>query len=125
MKAAKPNDDAMSARHAVLEGAAVAGMLDYMFREQNATTRDLPDLEPIIRAAIGGEIEKNPLMAKAPPYIRDSMLFPYLAGASFAQHVLKNGEGWNDLNAVFSKPPDSTRFRWRWSQAMRIWSSCC
>ncbi len=107
--AVKPNDDAMSARHAVLEGAGVAGMLDYMLREQKLSTRDLPDLEPLIRAQMGGEMEKNPLMAKAPPYIRDSLLFPYLAGTFFVQHLLKQGQGWSDFNRVFQRPPDSTR----------------
>jgi hypothetical protein len=109
LKAARPNDDAMSARHAVLEGAAIAGMLDYALREQNLSTRDLPNLEALIRAQMIGELEKNSRMARAPAFVRDSLLFPYLAGTTFSQQVLKAGQGWSDFSRVFERPPDSTR----------------
>lgn len=108
VKAARPNDDAMSARHAVLEGSAFAGMMDWSFRNQNVTTRDLPSLEPLIRSQMVSEFDKNSQMGKAPLFIRDSLLFPYLAGTNFAQSLLKNGQGWTDFYAVFQKPPGST-----------------
>jgi hypothetical protein len=47
VKAARPNDDAELARESVLEGSAMAGMLDYMMREKGLKLRDLPDLNAV------------------------------------------------------------------------------
>jgi len=104
--AAKPNDDAELARDAVLEGAAVAAMIDYMLRDQNKSVRDLPTLDP---ALVMGDAASSPLLSKAPMVIRDELLFPYLAGMSFTQAVLKATNGWPDFGRVFANPPASTQ----------------
>ncbi len=107
--AAKPNDDAEIARHAVLEGAAIVGMLDYMLREQNIRAENLPDLQPLIRASMLSEMEKNPELQRSPGYIRDSLLFPYLEGTSFAQRILHERGSWEEFHKIFSYPPSSTQ----------------
>jgi hypothetical protein len=104
--AAKPNDDAELARDSVLEGAAVAAMLDYMLRDQGKGVRDLPAIDPSL---VLGDAADSPLLAKAPPVIRDELLFPYVAGMSFAQAVLKATIGWPDFGRVFANPPASTQ----------------
>ncbi|MBI1749610.1 MAG: hypothetical protein HY234_14345 [Acidobacteria bacterium] len=108
-EAARPNDDAELARHSVLEGAAIAGMLEYLLREQKLTVNDMPDLEQLIRAQMVGETNKQSQLARAPAYIRDSLLFPYLAGVTFTQRLLRAGGGWEQFHKVFEKPPASTR----------------
>jgi len=85
-KAARPNDDGELARDAVIEGSALAAMLDYSFREQNTSVRDLPDVAQLIRAQAVGEMQKDPQLAKAPPFIQDLLLFPYLSGTTFHRH---------------------------------------
>ncbi|MBI3406083.1 MAG: hypothetical protein HY046_11575 [Acidobacteria bacterium] len=107
--AAKPNDDAQMARDSVLEGAALAGMYDYLLREQNRSVRDMPDMEKMIRMAMLSEYAGNSLFAQAPMFIRESLLFPYLSGMVFTQRVLKSGTGWKDFNKVFANPPASTQ----------------
>lgn len=107
--AAKPNDDAELARHSVLEGAAIVGMLDFMLREQKMRAKDLPDLQPFIRAGMLSELEKNPELKRAPGYIRDTLLFPYLEGTSFAQRVLRERGSWEEFHKVFSSAPSSTQ----------------
>ncbi|MBI3406433.1 MAG: hypothetical protein HY046_13345 [Acidobacteria bacterium] len=107
-EAARPNDDAELARHSVLEGAAIVGMLDYMLRAQKLSVRDLPDIEQFIRAQMMGEAEKDSQLGKAPAYIRDSLMFPYLAGTAFSQRLLRNGGSWEKFHEVFAKPPVST-----------------
>ena len=107
-EAARPNDDGELARHSVLEGAAIVGMLEYMLRAQNLSVRDLPDIEQFIRAQMVGEMDKNSQLAKSPPYIRDSLLFPYLAGTAFSQRLLKAGGSWEKFYEIFAKPPAST-----------------
>ncbi|HEV8383506.1 MAG TPA: hypothetical protein VGQ11_01450 [Candidatus Acidoferrales bacterium] len=107
-EAARPNDDAELARHSVLEGSAFAGMLEYMLREQKMSVKDLPDLQQFIRSQMMGELDKQTQMGKAPAYIRDSLLFPYFAGTSFTQKLLRAGGSWEKFYEIFTKPPAST-----------------
>jgi hypothetical protein len=109
IKAARPNDDAELAREAVSEGSALAAMVDYTLREQQVSVRDLPDVSLLIRSGAVEEMDKDPNLAKAPGYIRDELLFPYLAGTSFSQQFLKAHDGWGDLNLLFKNPPVSTQ----------------
>ncbi len=107
--AAKPNDDAGLARSAVIEGAATVAMFDYLMRGQQHSARDLPNLGPLMRAQMGAEMANTPQMVKAPPFLRDVLLFPYIAGAVFAQEVLKAGPSWKEFTRVFEEPPLSTQ----------------
>jgi len=104
--AAKPNDDAVAARQAVLEGAAVAAMLDYGLRGSGMSVRGMRGLDP---AQLLGGSDASSELAKAPPFLRDSLLFPYTAGTVFTQRVLQAGAGWADFNRVFENPPASTQ----------------
>ena len=108
-KAARPNDDAELARDAVIEGSALAAMLDYAFREQKVSVRDLPDVTVLIRSQALSEMTKDPQLAKAPPFIHDELLFPYLGGTVFTQQFLKANAGWGDFKKVFANPPASTQ----------------
>jgi len=109
IKAARPNDDSEMARNAVSEGTALVAMVDYALRDQHLGVRDLGDVTMLIRAGAIQEMDKDPHLSKAPLVIRDSLLFPYLAGASFSQQFLKAHTGWSDLHLVFERPPVSTQ----------------
>lgn len=106
LEAAKPNDDAELARGAVLEGSALAAMVDYLLRGQSKSLRDLGELDV---SKIMGEVDKSPLLAQAPRYLRDVLLFPYVAGTNFTQRILRVSAGWADFHKVFEKPPVSTQ----------------
>ncbi|MGH9691208.1 MAG: hypothetical protein ACRD4C_09065 [Candidatus Acidiferrales bacterium] len=109
IKAARPNDDAELARESVSEGSALAAMLDYSLLAQKIGIRDLPDVTLLIRSTAVDEMSKDPNLQKAPPYIRDDLLFPYLSGTTFVQQFLKAHSGWADLNILFANPPVSTQ----------------
>jgi len=109
IKAARPNDDAELARDAVSEGSAMAAMVDYEMLDQKVSVRDVPDVTLLIRAGALSEMDKDPNLAKAPLYIRDELLFPYLAGTGFTQEFLKAHSGWQDLHLIFQNPPVSTQ----------------
>jgi hypothetical protein len=109
IKAARPNDDAELARDSVSEGSAMAAMVDYSLRDQQMSVRDLPDVTTLIRSGAVAEMDKDPKLSKAPIFIRDELLFPYLAGTSFTQQFLKAHSGWSDLKLVFANPPVSTQ----------------
>lgn len=109
IKSARPNDDAELARDSVSEGSAMAAMLDYSLMDEKLSVRDLPDVTEVIRKGSVAEMEKDPLLSKAPLVIRDELLFPYLAGTTFTQAFLKANTGWKDLKKVFDNPPASTQ----------------
>jgi hypothetical protein len=105
VKAARPNDDAEMARESVLEGSAMAAMLDYMLQEKGLKLLDLPDIDP---AVFVGDLSATPLLKKAPPFIKDSLMFPYFSGLTFSMMVLKS-DGWHGFSSVFARPPVSTQ----------------
>jgi hypothetical protein len=105
VKAARPNDDAEMAREAVLEGSAMAAMLEYMLKEKGLKLRDLPDIDPSIFV---GDLAETPMLKKAPPFIKDSLMFPYFSGLTFSLAVLKT-DGWKGFAGVFARPPASTQ----------------
>ena len=109
IKAARPNDDAELARDSVSEGTAIAAMIDYTVRDSNLSVRTLPDISMLIRSGAISNMNSDPLLSKAPAVIRDSLLFPYLAGAGFSQQFLKARAGWADLKLLFQSPPVSTQ----------------
>jgi hypothetical protein len=104
-RAAKPNDDAELARESVLEGSAMAGMLEYLLRDKGLKLRDLPDIDP---SAFVGDLSDTPMLKKAPQFIKDSLMFPYFDGLRFSLTVLRNG-GWSGFDAIFAKPPANTQ----------------
>jgi len=104
-EAAKPNDDAELARDAVIEGSAMAAMLDYELGGKGSI-RDLGDFDP---AMLLGDLDSSPELAKAPKILQDELLFPYLSGITFTQQVLKAKNGWPGFYVVFAKPPLSTQ----------------
>lgn len=104
-KAARPNDDAELAREAVLEGSAMAAMIDYQLKGTGHSIADLPPIDP---SAFAGDMSKSPKLEEAPQFLKDSMIFPYFAGLTFSAGILKPS-GWSGLSSVFTKPPISTQ----------------
>lgn len=105
LKAARPNDDAELAREAFLEGSAMAAMVDYLLRGTGKSVNDMPEFDPSL---FTGDIGDSPSMKKAPPFIKDTLVFPYFGGMTFTAAALKP-EGWPAINRVFKNPPISTQ----------------
>jgi hypothetical protein len=104
--AAKPDDDAELARDAVIEGSAIAAMIDYGLRDLGANIRTAMDIDPTL---LMGDPNSSPELANAPKVIQDELMFPYLAGTTFTQQVLKASNGWPDFHRIFENPPASTQ----------------
>ena len=105
VKAARPNEDAQLARDAVLEGSAMAAMVDYLMLGTGRSLKDVPDFDP---GMLIGDLGSTPTLQKAPPFLKDVLIFPYLGGLTFSAAVMKN-TGWAALPGVFEKPPVSTQ----------------
>jgi hypothetical protein len=104
-RAARPNEDAELARDAVLEGSAMAAMVDYLMLGTGRSLKDLPEFDP---SMLLGELESTPTLKSAPPFLRDALIFPYISGLNFSAAILRNS-GWPMLSGVFEKPPVSTQ----------------
>jgi hypothetical protein len=105
VRAARPNEDAELARDAVLEGSAMAAMVDYLMLSTGRSLKDLPDFDP---GMLIGDLGSTPTLQKAPPFLKDTLIFPYIGGLTFSAAVLRN-TGWTALPGVFEKPPVSTQ----------------
>ncbi len=105
VKAARPNEDAELARDAVLEGSAMAAMVDYLMLGTGRSLKDLPDFDP---GMLIGDLGSTPTLQKAPPFLKDALIFPYISGLNFSAAFMRN-TGWSALSGVFEKPPVSTQ----------------
>jgi hypothetical protein len=103
---ARGDDDATSARQAVVEGYATASMLQEMVKPASLAT--LPSLAPLMNMAIQQPMTQFPAYSSAPFFFRYSALFPYSEGIGFMQAGLVNG-GWKRLNELFVNPPTTTK----------------
>jgi hypothetical protein len=105
LKAARPNDDAELAREAFLEGSATAAMVDYLLQGTGKSLNNMPEFDPSL---LTGDLGSSPSLQKAPPFIKDTLIFPYFAGMTFTAAALKPA-GWQSLGKIFSNPPVSTQ----------------
>jgi hypothetical protein len=104
-RAARPNEDAELARDALLEGSAMAAMVDYLMLGTGRSMKDLPDFDP---SMLIGDLGSTPTLQAAPPFLKDALIFPYIGGLTFSAAILRN-TGWSALPGVFEKPPVSTQ----------------
>src|SRR6201982_2842611 len=80
-RAARPNEDAELARDAVLEGSAMAAMVDYLMLGTGRSLKDVPDFDP---GMLIGDLSSTPTLQKAPPFLKDALIFPYISGLNFS-----------------------------------------
>ena len=91
-------EDAVTAYAALIEGTATAVMTEYARRHLTGRA-SLGELASSLTGAAGG--------VDLPPYIEESLIFPYLEGSQFVSKLYDLG-GWTLVNAAFKRPPVST-----------------
>jgi hypothetical protein len=98
--------DRAGADVALLEGTATVAMVDYLVVEQSGG-RELP---AGVRRQVLDELQgiAVPASSGLPPYVRESLVFPYAAGARFVDHI-QSRDGWAAVDRAFEEdPPVST-----------------
>ena len=97
---AADQSDRQLAHLALVEGDAVSVQSTWM--TTNLTPQQLGEL-------LGASLDPKALEAlqKAPPFVRETALFPYEAGLGFAAQLLAGG-GYAGVDAAFADPPAST-----------------
>ena len=95
----KNNDDLALAASALVEGDATMAMSDFMLHDISLKS---------LRENLAGMFTQNmEQIAKAPRYLRELLIFPYLRGQEFCAAVHARG-GFAALNEVYNNPPASS-----------------
>lgn len=101
------NQDEQMARAAVVEGAGVLAMMEYIIASTGMKRAAFPNLDDFVSTATAAEINKFPVYTAAPLYLRESLLFPYTAGMRYVRwRVDKEGKG--GYASALKNPPRST-----------------
>ncbi len=95
----KNNDDRAEASSALVEGEATIVMSEYMLK--NMSLRALKDN---LVTTFGQNMEQ---LQKAPRFLRETLVFPYLRGQEFCS-VLIDGGGYAAISKAFANPPQSS-----------------
>ena len=105
MKEGNPDDDASTARQAVMEGQATWLSWAYLFWSRNGRG-EIPEnrLDELANSA-GAD---GPVYSSAPLYIRESLVFPYNRGIVFQDAVFRK-LGRKAFDEVFDRTPVSTQ----------------
>src|SRR5207247_7048617 len=97
--------DQLLARQALVEGEAVALMLELLLKAQGAELSLLPDLGPVRSVVAAASV--GPAIDSAPKFLRDLLIFPYVDGLNFVFQFRKR-QPWSALTALYRDPPRST-----------------
>ncbi len=95
----KDNDDKVAATQALIEGDATLVMSLYALEEFSG--KNIGEMASMMFAQ---PIQK---LLRAPRYLRESLVFPYLGGQEFVTRLHERG-GFEAINAAFRQPPTST-----------------
>jgi hypothetical protein len=95
----KGDSDAELAAHALIEGDATLAMTLYMAKH--------PLVALAFIKSLGSQENSSEQFKQAPRALRESLLFPYEAGSSWATQVYRRG-GWEMVSEAFTKLPQSS-----------------
>lgn len=104
--------DAVLAHAGLLEGDATVVMLNYQQQSMGAnidiSTNSV--MVNMVAASLPMQMANPqfPVMASAPDYLKQSLIFPYQQGFLFVAALRQGGLSWADIRKVYDDPPAST-----------------
>jgi hypothetical protein len=81
------NDDKALAHAALFEGDATVVMLNHVLEPVKRNFSQLPDLAPAMGALLASMQSQFSIFKSAPPFLQETLFFPYGNGASFLQKM--------------------------------------
>lgn len=103
-----PDDDASTAREAVMEGQATWLTWAYVARRNGGKAEVSQEMiEKLTDNSSAGGTD-FPVFSKEPLYLRESLVFPYDEGMKFQDAVYKK-LGQKSFDEIFNRPPRSTQ----------------
>lgn len=104
-------DEDDTAREAVLEGQAMAVFVDYSLAPIHRSLRNSPTMVQHLLETMfaSGDTQDDPVMARAPLLLQESLLFPYKDGLKFEAALIQDSKTAAGAFAdVLDRPPDSS-----------------
>lgn len=102
------NDEAGEAREAVVEGQAMAVLVDYMLIPTGQSLLTAPQVADALTEGMLEGTSDSPQFQKAPIFLREELTFPYRYGLDFEAALLKIGKQ-QAFAGTFANPPHTTR----------------
>lgn len=104
----KDNGDLQLARSSLVEGDATAVMLEFQAQAMGVPPDQLGELiAQMGKQLVSGSFGQTPLFDKAPAFVKETLMFPYLSGLLFVESIRKSSP-WAKVDDVFKNPPEST-----------------
>jgi hypothetical protein len=103
-----PDDDASTAREAVMEGQATWLTWAYVSRRNGGKAEVSKETIEKLTDNSGGGGADFPVFSKEPLYLRESLVFPYDEGMKF-QDAVYHQLGRKSFDEIFNRPPRSTQ----------------
>jgi hypothetical protein len=105
-KPVKDDGDAQLARQALVEGDALAVMIEFMYREDGVKTDPWAD-DSIVDGMAQGGGGNFPKFDAAPLVVREALMFPYTGGLRLLAAARRHNS-WKRIDEMWKKPPVST-----------------
>ncbi len=103
------NDEISAARQAVVEGQAMAVLVDYMLAPTGQSIQTSPQIVEALKAGMLVGSADSVQLHNAPNFIREALLFPYRYGLDFEVALLTKHGKEKAYRDTFKNPPTSTR----------------
>jgi len=103
------NDEALTARQAVIEGQAMAVLIDYMLAPTGQSLLSSPQVVEALKQGMLVGTADSVQFSNAPIFLKEVLTFPYRYGLDFVTEVLTKSGKDKAFAGVFKDPPHSTR----------------
>lgn len=100
-------DEEDTSREAVLEGQAMAVLVDYELKPAGRNILSNPEAVMKLADQQGSDAD-SPVLARAPLVLRESLLFPYTEGLRFEVQMLEDRGASGAFGGVLDNPPASS-----------------
>lgn len=104
----KDDGDRQLGHSALVEGDATAVMLEFQAQSMGLPPDQLGELiAQMGKQLLSGSFGNTPQFDKAPAFVRETLMFPYLTGLLFVESVRRTSP-WSKVDDIFKSPPEST-----------------
>jgi hypothetical protein len=103
------SDEELTARQAIVEGQAMAVLLDYTLAPTGQSLLDSPQIREALKEGMLVGTADSPTFRDAPIFLKETLTFPYRYGLDFTAALLTSGGKQLAYSAVFKKPPTTSR----------------
>ena len=102
-------DEAIAARQAVIEGQAMAVLVDYMLAPTGQTLLNSPQVVEALKNGMLVGTADSIQFRNAPIYLKEALTFPYRYGLDFVTELLTKGGKEKAFAGAFVNAPKTTR----------------